>query len=89
MPIELPASIFREGIFMMSTVGAPLFLAVFLVGLVVGVLQSATQVNDPAVGALPRLVVTIGVCVFMGSWMVQRFASFFVSAVERMAMRGF
>lgn len=89
MPTELPASIFHEGVYLMSIVGAPLFLAVFVVGLVVGIIQSATQINDPAVGALPRLVVTLAVCILLGGWMVQRFATFLVSAVERMAYRAF
>lgn len=86
---SLPTTLFHEAVYVLSLVGAPLFLTVFAVGLVVGVLQSATQVNDPAVGALPRLVATVLVCVFLGGWMVQRLASFFTAAVERMAGRPF
>lgn len=86
---ELPATLFREGIYLIGTVGAPLFLGVFLIGLVMGILQSATQINDPAVGALPRLLVTVGICVVLGGWMTHRMATYLSSAIERMAGRGY
>ena len=49
MGSELPAQLMREGLGLIATVGGPLFAALFLGGLVIGVLQAATQINDPAV----------------------------------------
>ena len=52
MSPELPSSLLREGLMLLGTGGAPLFAAALLVGLLVGVLQAATQINDPATGFL-------------------------------------
>ena len=51
----------------------------------VGTLQAATQVNDPAVGFLPRLLTAVILCVALGGWMMQRMAGFFVQALQRMS----
>lgn len=87
-PDSLPA-LFREGMMLLGVVGGPLFAALLLVSLVIGVLQSVTQVQEPAVGALPRLATVIGVVMLTGGWMLERFAGFLRSAMERMSERGF
>jgi flagellar biosynthetic protein FliQ len=43
-----------------------------VVGLLVGLLQAATQINDPAVGFLPRLVTGLLVAYFTGPWVIER-----------------
>jgi flagellar biosynthetic protein FliQ len=85
----LGGALLREGLALLGTVGAPLLLGLLAVGLVVGVLQAATQVNDPAVGFLPRLVAAILLCVLLGGWMMERMAGFLVHALQRMAERPF
>jgi flagellar biosynthesis protein FliQ len=82
---ELPSALLREGLVLLGVVGGPLFGALLLVGLVVGVLQAATQVNDPAVGFLPRALTVGLVCIVAGGWMMERFAGFLAMALTRMA----
>jgi len=85
MPLELPAALVREGLSLMAVVGGPMFLAMLGVGLGVGVLQAATQVNDPAVGFLPRILAAAAVAWLAGGWMMGRLAGFFGEAVARMS----
>ncbi len=87
MSPELPAALVREGLLLLASVGGPLFGAMLLVGFVLGILQAATQINDPAVGFLPRITAGVLICWFMGGWMMERFATFFASALTRMAIR--
>lgn len=82
-----PGALLREGLLMLASVGGPLFLVVLLAGLVLGVLQAATQINDSAVGFIPRMVIAIAIVWFTGPWMMERLAAFFASAVGRMAGR--
>lgn len=89
MSFDAVAALFRESMALLGVVAAPLLAALFLVGLVVGVLQSATQVQEPAVGALPRILTAGAVAALLGPWMVERLARFFASAVERLAERPF
>ena len=49
----------HNALLQLATVGGPVLAALLVVGLVVGVLQAATQINDPAVGFVPRLAATL------------------------------
>ena len=85
MNADLPAMLLREGLLLVGTVAAPILLALLAVGLFVGILQAATQINDPAVGFLPRLLTVGVVCWLLGGWMMGRLSGFLVSAMQRMA----
>jgi flagellar biosynthesis protein FliQ len=77
--------LFHEGMANMLTVATPLMGTLLVVGLVLGILQSATQIQEPAVGAVPRLATVIAACVFMGPWMVERLSAFLQHALQRLA----
>lgn len=85
---ELPSALVREGLAVVAVVGAPLFAAALVVGLLVGVLQAATQINDPATGFLPRAAASVLVCWLAGPWMTERLARFLATAIARMAGHG-
>ncbi len=88
MTPELPSSLLREGLGLLVTTGSPLFAAALVVGLLVGVLQAATQINDPAAGFLPRAATAVLVCWLAGPWMAERLAGFLASAITRMSGHG-
>ena len=88
MSPDLPSSLLREGLGVLAAVGAPLFAAALLVGLVVGILQAATQINDPATGFLPRAGAAVLVCWLAGPWMAERLAGFLALAIARMSGHG-
>jgi flagellar biosynthesis protein FliQ len=85
MSAELPSALLREGFAMLAMVGSPFMGALLAVGLVVGLLQAATQINDPAVGFLPRLIAALLVAWFAGGWAVERMAQFLAGAMQRMS----
>ena len=87
MTPELPSALLREGMTLLAVVGAPMFATALLVGIVVGVLQAATQINDPASGFLPRAAAAVLVCWIAGPWMAERLSGFLASAIARMAVR--
>lgn len=82
---DAPGALAREAISLLVITGGPFLLAVLVVGLVIGVLQAATQVNDPAVSFLPRALAGIVVAWAFGPIAVDKLAAFFVSAVTRMS----
>jgi flagellar biosynthesis protein FliQ len=85
MDSALPTALFREGATVLATVSAPIMLGLLVAGLVIGVLQAATQINDPAVGTVPRLVIAVGIVVGLGGWMIEHLAVFLASAITRLA----
>jgi flagellar biosynthetic protein FliQ len=85
MSPDLPGAVFREGMEVFATTGGPLFAALLVSGLVLGILQATTQINDTAVGFLPRIVVALGVVWALGGWMIERFAAYFARVVTALA----
>ncbi len=83
----LPTALLRDGMRLLAEVGGPIIGVLLVVGLVMGILQAATQINDPAVGFVPRICVAIGTCWFLGGWIVGRLAEFFVHSVGAMVAR--
>jgi flagellar biosynthesis protein FliQ len=75
----------REAVLLVLTVSAPPLLAALAVGLVTGVLQAATQVQEQTIGTVPRLaavLVSLGVA---GPWIGSRVARFAATCVELVA----
>lgn len=51
-------------------ISAPLLLSILAVGLVVSVLQAATQVNEATLSFIPKLLVAAAVLVATGPWLL-------------------
>jgi flagellar biosynthesis protein FliQ len=67
----------REGLLLVLVVSAPPLLAGLVVGLVVGALQAATQIQDPSIAFVPKLVAVVAVVLVSGPFLgaqVVRFA---------------
>jgi type III secretion HrpO family protein len=62
----------RETLWVVLLVSAPPVGAALVVGLVTGVLQAATQIQDPAVGVVPRLVAVLGALAVASPWIGAR-----------------
>jgi flagellar biosynthetic protein FliQ len=50
---------------------APLLLAALTIGLLVGVFQAATQINEMSLSFIPKLVGMAGTLVVAGPWMLK------------------
>jgi flagellar biosynthetic protein FliQ len=64
--LDLVLRAVREGLLLVLLVSAPPLVASLGVGLVVGVLQAATQIQDPALSFVPKLVTVVLVLVALG-----------------------
>lgn len=76
---------YRQMLWTAVLVGGPVILAGVVVGLVVAVLQAATQINDAAVAFAPKAVATIVVMVLAGPWMLNQLVEFTRTAFEAVA----
>ena len=78
----------REALLLALVVSAPPLVAALVVGAAVGVLQAATQVQEPSVGVVPRLVAVLGALALAGPWIgaqVVRFAARCLDLAARVA----
>lgn len=81
----LPGALTREAFAVLASTAGPIIGVLLLVGLVVGVFQAATHIQDPAVGFLPRLAVALLACWALGAWVLERYSQFLRQAFERMS----
>jgi flagellar biosynthetic protein FliQ len=51
-------------------VSAPLLLTALVVGLVVSILQAATQINEATLSFIPKLLAVFAATVIAGPWMI-------------------
>jgi flagellar biosynthetic protein FliQ len=64
----------------MLLLAAPMLLTSLVVGLIVSVLQAATQINEMTLSFIPKLIATLVVLIVAGPWML----TFFVDYVRRL-----
>ena len=71
----------REALRMSLLLGGPLLAVALLAGLVINVLQTVTQLHEPVVGLVPRLVAVLLVLLAILPWLVGRWVSFTVGLI--------
>jgi len=68
--ITTPLALADQMLWTTALVAAPILLASLAVGLVVGVIQAATSVNEQTLTFVPKLAITALVLVIMGGSMM-------------------
>jgi len=66
----MPLDLARQALEVALLVAAPLLLAALAAGLVVGIFQAATQINEITLPFVPKLVAIAVVLALAGSWML-------------------
>lgn len=59
-----------------ALVSAPILVTAMVVGLLVGVLQSVTQLQEATLSFVPKFIAVAAVIVLSGSWMLQTLVDF-------------
>lgn len=76
MSPELIMSVGRHALEIMLLLAAPLLLAALVVGLLVGVFQAATQINEMTLSFIPKLMAMAVVIAVAGPWMLKVLVSY-------------
>ena len=63
-------------------IGAPMLLVALAIGLLVGMLQAATQINEATLSFIPKVVAMAAVLVFLGPWMLRLLTEFTRRLIE-------
>ena len=75
---------FREMLWVAVLTAGPVVGTVVIVGLIMAILQAATQVNDQAVAFGPKAISSILALGLGGSWIVQQMVEFTTQALVTM-----
>lgn len=72
----------REALLMALTLAGPPLLAALAVGLIVGAIQTATQMSDPVLNLVPRLVAGAVAILVSLPWLLGRWIGFAVELIQ-------
>lgn len=73
----------REAIWTGTLVAGPILITVLLVGVVVGVFQAATSINEMTLSFLPKLIAVTLIITLLGSWQLEILMDFARRIFER------
>lgn len=59
----------QEGLVTLLAIGAPILLTVLVVGLIISVLQAATQIHEATLSFVPKLIGAVLALAVAGPWM--------------------
>ena len=78
MTPEAATEIIANAVYLTGLVVCVLVVPSLIGGLIVSVFQAATQINEQMLSFLPRLLITLGMLLFSGNWIVQVISDMFV-----------
>lgn len=66
----------QEALYLVVSLAAPLLLSALAVGLLVGVFQAATQIQEQTLSFIPKLMALVVALIVMGPWLLQTWVGF-------------
>mgnify|MGYP000536619362 CR=1 FL=1 len=76
MTIADVTDLMRQALTLTTLVSAPLLIVALAVGLIVGLFQAATQVNEMTLSFIPKLLAMGAVMLVAGGWMLAHMVGF-------------
>mgnify|MGYP001081126643 FL=1 len=76
MTQELAMTIFTEAVWLAFKLGVPLLIVGMLVGLIIAILQAATQVHEQTLTFAPKVVIVALTLLALGPWMINSLIDF-------------
>jgi flagellar biosynthesis protein FliQ len=73
----------RQALWTIALVSAPLLGVALAVGLVIGIIQAATSINEMTLSFIPKLIALALALLVFGSWMLVTLVDFTRSIFER------
>lgn len=83
MTPEMVTTIGQQALWVTMMIAAPLLLSALAVGLLVGMFQAATQINEMTLSFIPKLLVLVLALVLAGPWMLSVIANYTQSLMEQ------
>lgn len=73
---DMVLQIGTEALYLIVALAAPLLLSALLVGLLVGIFQAATQIQEQTLSFIPKLIALVAALIVMGPWLLQSWLSY-------------
>jgi len=84
MSIADVITIGREALIITMLIAAPLLGGTLFVGVVIGILQAATSIQEMTLSFIPKLIVLVVTLFFFGGWQILTLMEYFRSLLENL-----
>jgi flagellar biosynthetic protein FliQ len=85
MTIDGATELFVKALIVAAKVAGPALFVTLLVGLVIGVLQAATQVNEASISFVAKLICVMGTMVALGAWSLRQLVDYTTRTIGSIA----
>ncbi|EIK45710.1 putative flagellar biosynthetic protein [Cellvibrio sp. BR] len=82
MTPEAATTLIANAIYITGLVVCVLIVPSLIGGLLVSIFQAATQINEQMLSFLPRLLITLAMLIFAGTWILQTLSDLFVEIFQ-------
>ena len=85
--IVVSSTLMSMGMIMLppATISLPFKILLFL-GILISIIQAATQIHEQTITFVPKLIVIIALCIFSGSWMLETLQDYTVELFHMMLL---
>jgi flagellar biosynthetic protein FliQ len=73
----------RESLWVAVMISGPILLVALVVGLVIGIIQAATSINEMTLSFIPKLAAMVATLILVGSWQIGMLVEFTRRMYER------
>ncbi len=71
----------QQAFHVLLTVSAPILLVVLVVGMLVSIVQAATQINESTLSFVPKILAAAAVLAIVGPWMITMLVEYLQSVL--------
>ena len=75
-------SVFKDAIWLILKLSAPLLIVSIVLGLVISIFQAATQIHEQTLTFVPKIIAIALLLIILGSWMLTNMTDFFTSLMD-------
>lgn len=86
MTVDGATELFVKALLVAAKVVGPVLLVTLIVGLVIGVLQAATQVNEASISFVAKLLFVTAVVVALGPWSLRQLVEYTTVTIGSIAV---
>ncbi len=83
MTPEMVTTIGQQALWVTMLIAAPMLLSALAVGLIIGMFQAATQINEMTLSFIPKLLVLVAALVVAGPWMLSVIVNYTQQLMEQ------
>ena len=86
MEISDVITVGREALIITIMIAGPLLGGILLVGVVIGILQAATSIQEMTLSFIPKLIVVVAILFVLGGWQILTLVEYLQSLLANLSM---